>query len=140
MGRTWQRTRDRAAEIAAWKQGLIPEARIVRVVRIKCGTWLLTVACPYCRQQHHHGGGRGDQPFAGHRIEHCSDPALKKAGLTREDLGDGYEMVGLEAAPRTIRKQIARAHAYTESILNRRAYNSREEDNDHAHRLEAADT
>lgn len=39
----------------------------------KCGKgyWHISVICPYCKEVHIHGGGRGEVPEGGHRKTHC---------------------------------------------------------------------
>jgi len=33
--------------------------------------WIVVVRCPYCHEQHQHGGGSGPTPCFGHRLSHC---------------------------------------------------------------------
>jgi len=40
------------------------------------GVWDLTVACPFCGDVHHHGGGRGARPDLGPCLSHCLDGVL----------------------------------------------------------------
>lgn len=44
------------------------------------GTWVIQIRCPYCQETHTHGGGRGIQPYGGHRIGHCAKS--KKIGYS----------------------------------------------------------
>jgi len=42
--------------------------------RDKENNYLVVFECPYCHQQHRHGGGETTDPFSanGHRMSHCS--------------------------------------------------------------------
>ena len=60
--------------------------------RARDGAWLLNVRCPFCAKLHTHGGGNGDAPYGGHRVAHCTDTGLRRAGLSREDTRGGYTL------------------------------------------------
>ena len=45
------------------------KARAVRNKRD--GVWVLTITCPYCGKEHHHGGRSGVNPVYGFRVPHC---------------------------------------------------------------------
>jgi hypothetical protein len=63
----------------------IPKDPRVPCVAIRGKTcWLLQFLCVLCGRVHVHGGGPlDDEPDAGHRVSHCSDPWSP----------DGYELV-----------------------------------------------
>lgn len=51
-----------------------PKLYVTASTRIDGGTALKGI-CPYCKQEHVHGGGKsGDdvRQFLGHRVSHCS--------------------------------------------------------------------
>ena len=37
----------------------------------RAGVLFLTVACPHCGREHHHGGYVSESPNHGHRASHC---------------------------------------------------------------------
>jgi hypothetical protein len=70
-------------------QKIIPPA--FAIAKKVNGQWELMVKCPYCGQQHTHGGGNGEKPDGGHRNAHC----VKK---TKDNLGYTISILGVCAA------------------------------------------
>jgi len=49
----------------------VPKVK-TRAIRRQDGVWHLYVTCPFCGQEHHHGGGDGPRPIYGGRAAHCT--------------------------------------------------------------------
>jgi len=50
------------------------------------GSWsLIMECCPYCGEEHLHGGGKGEEPMYGHRVSHCINPS--------KGYEKGYELI-----------------------------------------------
>ena len=61
----------------------IPEAKVILEHGRRCWLWVVR-DCPYCHQEHTHGGGKTDgdpRDLLGHRVSHCT---------TGPGVGGGY--------------------------------------------------